>query len=218
MCIPKIIWSDPIPSHPLPSRPVPSPPSIHLSVLPDCYLLHLEIGNAFPQMAIEWEIYNDPSKSSNLGGALFPNKPRSSWEIWPSCCIWDHVDLVKQLISHEIQQILLRHAAVPVIHNVPTIHDLAKDVSQVIPWNLHSWRSLQVVVQDLGWVPQITGWEWIPEHKLEMKKWSWKPKYAKFTRITVNRPLQCITTKQCHAQQRVASCCSPWVQTSFAPT
>mmetsp|Transcript_43098 Transcript_43098/g.100603 ORF Transcript_43098/g.100603 Transcript_43098/m.100603 type:complete len:237 (-) Transcript_43098:4370-5080(-) len=71
-------------------------------------------------------------------------------------CIWNHVNLVQQLVPHEIQQVLLRHASIPIIHDMSSIHDLTKDVAQVVPWNLHRRRTFQVVVQHLGRVPQVT--------------------------------------------------------------
>ena len=63
--------------------------------------------------------------------------------------IGDHVNLIKQLIAHEVKQVLLGHPTIPVVHDVPAVHDLSEDVPQVVPWDLNSGRALQVVVQHL---------------------------------------------------------------------
>mmetsp|Transcript_44591 Transcript_44591/g.129031 ORF Transcript_44591/g.129031 Transcript_44591/m.129031 type:complete len:240 (-) Transcript_44591:2839-3558(-) len=74
-------------------------------------------------------------------------------------CIGDHLDLVQQLVPHEVQQVLPAHPPVPVVHDVPSVHDLAEDVAQVVPRDLHRRRPLQVVVQHLSRVAQIAGRE-----------------------------------------------------------
>mmetsp|Transcript_25510 Transcript_25510/g.75968 ORF Transcript_25510/g.75968 Transcript_25510/m.75968 type:complete len:302 (-) Transcript_25510:4520-5425(-) len=70
--------------------------------------------------------------------------------------IWDHLDLVQELVLHEVYEVGRAHPAVPVVHNVPSVHDLSEDVAQVIPGNLDRRGSLEVVVQDLCRVPQVT--------------------------------------------------------------
>mmetsp|Transcript_33278 Transcript_33278/g.71326 ORF Transcript_33278/g.71326 Transcript_33278/m.71326 type:complete len:451 (-) Transcript_33278:1539-2891(-) len=75
--------------------------------------------------------------------------------------IGNHLDLIQKLIAHEVQQILFAHSAVPIIYNVSTVHDLAEDVPQIVPGNLHGGGSFQVVVKHLGRVSKVARGEWI---------------------------------------------------------
>lgn len=77
--------------------------------------------------------------------------------------------IVEQAFVEVFGQVGVRQPTVPVLHNVPAIHDLAKDVAQVLPGNLghqmsvvlkkmcHIWQSDAVhKVCDL-WVPPKKG-------------------------------------------------------------
>mmetsp|Transcript_9979 Transcript_9979/g.26011 ORF Transcript_9979/g.26011 Transcript_9979/m.26011 type:complete len:497 (+) Transcript_9979:380-1870(+) len=69
--------------------------------------------------------------------------------------IRDHLELIQKLVLHEIQQVLGAHDAVPIVHDVAAIHDVAEDVPQVVPRNLDRGRALKVVVQHLSGVAEI---------------------------------------------------------------
>ena len=54
--------------------------------------------------------------------------------------VWKQLKMVQEQLSEVLVKICACQSAVPIFHNVPTIHDLPKNVSQVIPRNLHSMQ------------------------------------------------------------------------------
>mmetsp|Transcript_4517 Transcript_4517/g.13056 ORF Transcript_4517/g.13056 Transcript_4517/m.13056 type:complete len:563 (-) Transcript_4517:3771-5459(-) len=73
--------------------------------------------------------------------------------------VGDHLDLVQQLVAHEVEEVLRGHDPVPIVDDVAAVHDVAEDVAQVVPRDLHRRGPLEVVVQHLCRVPEIAGGE-----------------------------------------------------------
>lgn len=49
---------------------------------------------------------------------------------------WEHLHAFQQRLIEVPIQVGIGQPPVPVLHNVATIHNLTKDVAQVIPWYL----------------------------------------------------------------------------------
>mmetsp|Transcript_10302 Transcript_10302/g.22116 ORF Transcript_10302/g.22116 Transcript_10302/m.22116 type:complete len:1096 (-) Transcript_10302:3570-6857(-) len=65
----------------------------------------------------------------------------------------EHLQALQQLLVHVLEQVCVGQAPVPVLNDVAAVHDLAKDVAQVIPWHLDA--GLQVVVGSLAAAQQV---------------------------------------------------------------
>ena len=50
----------------------------------------------------------------------------------------EHLHAFQQGLIEVLEQVGIGQAPVPVLHDVPAIHDLPKDISQVIPWDLQA--------------------------------------------------------------------------------
>jgi hypothetical protein len=79
-----------------------------------------------------------------------------------SCTLCNDLVTSYQFRLHEFLQIWDAQSSVPVISDVATIHNFAKQISQVFPWNLGV--GLQIVVQNTDTNVQITcsmykGWQ-----------------------------------------------------------
>ena len=50
---------------------------------------------------------------------------------------WKHFHAFQQSLVEILEEISIGEASVPVLHNVTSVHDLSKNVSQIIPLNRH---------------------------------------------------------------------------------
>ena len=87
----------------------------------------------------------------HLDGLLGLRRHPGHWVV----SIRDHLGLVQDPVAHEVEEVLLAHPSVPIVDDVAAVHDLAKDVLQVIPGDLDRRGALEVVVQQGGGVAEI---------------------------------------------------------------
>lgn len=49
---------------------------------------------------------------------------------------WKHLHTLQQSFIEVLEEVCIGQASIPVLYNVTTVHDLPKDVPQIIPRNL----------------------------------------------------------------------------------
>jgi len=71
---------------------------------------------------------------------------KRSWRLERNVLSFDegeHFSFVKELVVHQILKEHFAEASIDIIDNVTTVHDLTKEITEIVPWNLT--RSLVVV-------------------------------------------------------------------------
>ncbi len=62
---------------------------------------------------------------------------------------WIEVEFIlNQGIVKELDLIGITESSIPVINNMPSIHNLPEDVSQIIPWHVTRLQLIDVLVQN----------------------------------------------------------------------